>query len=173
MRDILEELRGGDRRSIGKANEVAGFVLNHPNYFKTLFEALYHSDELLRMRAADAIEKISLERPEWLSSYAEDILELMQTMSQQEVCWHMAQMSPRLSLREDQLEKLIAILRTYLSHKSNIVKVSALEALCCFAEKKQSLMPEVSAFIQDALEHGSPSLKARAKKLQKRMERKH
>ena len=59
MRPILKKLAGGDRRSIGRSNEIVAEVLRHPSRLSHLFEGLANDDPLVRMRAADAIEKIS------------------------------------------------------------------------------------------------------------------
>ena len=55
---LLEQLAGGDRRSIGRSNEVVATVLADPELLSVLFSGLDHDDPLIRMRAADAREKI-------------------------------------------------------------------------------------------------------------------
>jgi hypothetical protein len=67
MGDVLQKLAGGDRRSIGKV-EVVTDVLNDPALFDALFDGMLCDDPITRMRAADAIEKITAERPEYLQS---------------------------------------------------------------------------------------------------------
>lgn len=64
MRGLLRFLEGGDRRSIGRSNEVADFVLRDRERFAELFEGLFHADARVRMRAADALEKVSAKHPE-------------------------------------------------------------------------------------------------------------
>ena len=59
MTDILEKLRGGDLRSIGRANEVAHEVENNSTLFGAVFSGLYDSDPVVRMRSADVIEKVT------------------------------------------------------------------------------------------------------------------
>lgn len=54
-----EILKGGDLRSIGKTNEVVGMV-NNQKSFDELYQLLFHPDRKIVMRAADAIEKITL-----------------------------------------------------------------------------------------------------------------
>ena len=57
--DILEKLKGGDRRSIGRANEVVADVLRDPTLFDALFNGMLNDDPIVRMRSADAVEKIT------------------------------------------------------------------------------------------------------------------
>ena len=56
--DIASALAGGDRRSIGRANEVASFVLAHAEHLPDLIDGLGHADPVIRMRCADAAEKV-------------------------------------------------------------------------------------------------------------------
>jgi hypothetical protein len=57
-------LEGGDRRSIGRANHVAELVLRHPHPLRELLKYLWSGEAVVRMRAADAAEKISRQMPE-------------------------------------------------------------------------------------------------------------
>lgn len=66
--NVLAKLRGGDRRSIGRANEVVAGVLRDPSLFGSVFHGLHSDNPLVRMRASDVIEKVSAKRPEWLQS---------------------------------------------------------------------------------------------------------
>ncbi len=55
MSDLLGKLQGGDRRSIGRADEVVADVLNDPALFDDLFQGMLHDDPVVRMRSADAV----------------------------------------------------------------------------------------------------------------------
>lgn len=55
---ILRKLEGGDRRSIGRSEEVVSDVLENPGLFKDLVTGSAVADVIVRMRASDAIEKI-------------------------------------------------------------------------------------------------------------------
>ena len=56
---VLDRLRGGDWRSIGRANAVARAVLRRPGTLPELAAGLWHADPVIRVRAADALEKVS------------------------------------------------------------------------------------------------------------------
>jgi hypothetical protein len=92
---IMQKLAGGDRRSIGKADEVVNEVLEDPRLFDTLFESILAEAEVVRMRAADAIEKITVKRRETLQPYKGRLMEEVARLEQKEVRWHVAQMLPR------------------------------------------------------------------------------
>lgn len=64
MNTFIKNLSGGDLRSIGRADAIAKDVQTQ-HQFDELFEALFHNDRLIVMRAADAIEKITRGKPEY------------------------------------------------------------------------------------------------------------
>jgi hypothetical protein len=63
---ILTLLEGGDRRSVGRADEVAALVSRNPKLFPQLIAGLWSDDPLVRMRAADAAEKVTRTAPQLL-----------------------------------------------------------------------------------------------------------
>ena len=171
MTNILDKLQGGDLRSIGEANEVAREIANNPELFKIVFRGLYDDDPVVRMRAADAVEKASQKRPELLIGYSSRIISILESVDQQEVCWHMAQISPRLDLTQSEEKQIIDLLKRLLSHKSRIVRVSAMDAMATFAERDETIMDEVKEIIRAQMKSGVPSILSRGRKLLRRLER--
>jgi hypothetical protein len=84
-------------------------------------------DEVVRMRAADAIEKISNRRPGHLQQHKKEILAVAASAVQQEVRWHAAQMIPRLNLSPAERVVAVEILFDYLRGKSSIIKTFAMD----------------------------------------------
>jgi hypothetical protein len=171
MASLLAKLQGGDRRSIGRSEEVVADVLADPNLFAELFQGLFHADPLVRMRSADALEKITLEHLEYLQPYKGLLLHQVSRVEQQEVRWHLAQMLPRLELSAEEREQAIKILTSYLGDKSKIVQTFSLQALADLAEKDRGLIPQVSAILAGAAGSGSPAVVSRVKKLLGRLDR--
>ena len=66
---ILRKPEGGDRRSIGRSKAVVAEVLPDGTLFSGLFAGLFVDDSVVRARAADAVEKISVVHPEYLRPY--------------------------------------------------------------------------------------------------------
>jgi HEAT repeat protein len=64
MNDLLELLDGGDLRSDGHADEVAGDVIQDPELFPLLFDGLDEENDVVRGRTAHSLEKVSKDRPE-------------------------------------------------------------------------------------------------------------
>jgi len=158
-------LQGGDRRSLGQANRVVTLVLNQRRLFPELIEYLWSDDGLVRMRAADAAEKISARRPKLLRPYKAELLGLAAETSQQELRWHLALMIPRLPLNRAENERAIAVFREYLLDRSSIVKTCALQALAELSQSDPKLQSEIAGILERASRSGTPAMKARARKL--------
>lgn len=165
MNDLLEMLKGGDRRSIGQAPRVVAKVCENPRLFPLLFEGLLTDDPVVRMRAADAVEKISARRPELLAPFKGELLLRISQCDQKEVRWHVAQLLPRLSLDALEMAAAIRILAEYLKDPSRIVRTFALQALADLAEREPSLRPRAIRELRSAARSGSPAVKSRARKL--------
>ncbi|HZD70592.1 MAG TPA: ACT domain-containing protein, partial [Actinomycetes bacterium] len=95
---LVDKLRGADRRSTGRSEEVVSDVLAEPALFGALVDAMTAPDAVVRMRAADAAEKVTRRRPDVLAPHKARLLDEMAAVNQQEVRWHVAQMLPRLAL---------------------------------------------------------------------------
>jgi hypothetical protein len=72
--NILDKLRGGDLRSIGRANEIAADIEENSTLIENVFPGLYDPDPVVKARSADVIEKVTLNRPELLSNHKNDIM---------------------------------------------------------------------------------------------------
>jgi HEAT repeat protein len=164
-KNILILLEGGDRRTIGRANEVAALVSNHPKLFPKLIAGLWSEDPLVRMRAADAAEKVTRAHRELLPPYKKELLGLMAETQEQELRWHLAAMVSRLMLNDRERQTATSSLTTYLKDRSSIVKTSALQGLSDLAEKEPTLRPRVIEILHEATRSGTPAMKARSRKL--------
>jgi HEAT repeat protein len=145
--------------------------LNEPGLFDPLFAGIQHDDPLIRMRAADAVEKITARHFEYLQPYKEQLLESIAAIDQQEVRWHVAQMLPRLALNPAELGAAVQILRGYLDDRSQIVKTSAIQALADLAETDAGLRQELIPLLEQLVQTGSPAVKSRGRRLLAKLKR--
>jgi hypothetical protein len=169
MSTLKSKLEGGDRRSIGRVDEIIADVLEDPGLFDELFMGMLADDEVVRMRAADAVEKITVDHPEWLRSHKEDLLHQIARIEQQKVRWHWAQMIPRLDLTTEERQEAVVILMGYLDDKSSIVKTFAMQALVDLAKIEPELTPRVRPIIEEAISSGSPAMRSRGRKLMREL----
>jgi hypothetical protein len=160
-------LGGGDRRSIGRSNEVVAVVLGQRKRFPELVECLWSADPIVRMRAADAAEKVSAQEPALLKPFKAELLGLLVEAEQQELRWHLAQMIPRLPLTAGELQRAARIFRSFLKDRGSLVKTAGLQALADLSRHDAGLRCEVMERIEQALRTGSPAMKARGRNLMK------
>ena len=169
---LAEKLKGGDLRSIGRSNEAAREVADSPARFAALFDAMFADDPVLCARAADACEKAAKKHPALLAPLKKRLLAALPHAHQQEVRWHLAQMLAYVNTADAEKKRTAAVLKKWLAgDDSRIVRVMSLQALADFAKEAPAMRPEVAALVRAALRSGIPSLAARARKLEKEMER--
>jgi len=165
MHVLLKKLAGADRRSIGKSKEAVAAVMKDQNLFGILFDGLLDADPVLRMRCADAIEKITIEHPEYLRPYKKKLIQQVAKIEQQEVRWHVAQLFSRLKLTSKERRVVVEILRNYLNDKSKIVKTFSMQALADIAEQEVELRNPIIKQLKKLTRTGSPAMKSRGEKL--------
>lgn len=165
-------LEGGDRRSTGRADQVAALVAANSRLFSELMAGLWADDPLVRMRAADAAEKVTRETPALLRPYKKELLGLMAEADQQELRWHLAAMVPRLPLTPGERKRVADLLSGYLQDRSSIVKTFALQGLADLAQEDPGLRSHVVELLREATRSGTAAMKARSRNLLKGMERK-
>ncbi|HWZ97469.1 MAG TPA: hypothetical protein VN025_06895 [Candidatus Dormibacteraeota bacterium] len=168
---IIALLRGGDRRSIGRGDSVVAMVAEKPALFSQLIAGLWDADPVVRMRSADAAEKISRKNYGLLASYRKELLSLLAEASEQEVRWHLAVMVPRLSLNLEERKLAVSSLQRYLDDRSSIVKTFALQGLADLAQIEPSIRETVIEILQEARRKGTAAMKARSKKLLRGLEK--
>ena len=169
MTKILSILRGGDRRSIGKVDEVVAAVQKTPDLFKDLVSGLFDEDPVVRMRAADAMEKISGDDRHILQPFKPRLIRLARQTQQQELRWHLAQMIPRLKLTLKERAIVTEIFFAYLEDHSKIVVTLAMQALSDLAIEEGSVTNRVFRAIEKQTRTGSPAIQSRGKKLIKQL----
>src|ERR1700723_99387 len=165
MHPLLQKLSGGDRRSIGRSNEVASQVLAHPAYCRYVVGGLIADDPVIRMRSADAIEKITTRRPELLHPHIRKLLAVAGSTDQQEIRWHAARIIPRLKLTTKERSVALDILFDYLRDKSSIVKTWAMQAIWELSSADAKLKARIIPLIEELTEVGTAAMRARGRKI--------
>ena len=169
MSKILSSLKIGDRRSIGNADEVARKIASDKKLFVQVFDAMLSPDPLVRMRAADAVEKATREYPELLRPFKSELLLEVALIDQQEVRWHVALMLPRLELTPTEVDLAVSILLDYLADKSSIERTCAMQGLADLALQHPRLSSRVIALIESLTSDGSAAMRSRGRRLLARL----
>lgn len=166
--DLLKALSGGDLRSIAGVAQVLAWA-NTPQRFDQLVAMLVHAERLVVMRAADAIEKISAEHPEWLQPHSQIILGLInQHHLPIELKWHLAQLAGRIQWSEEEALQVSQILGYWLldTGESKITRANALETYFALAQKHSALKAAFQYSMEQLRQQSlPPSLVARLRKL--------
>ena len=162
---FIKELSGGDRRSIGKSESVVADVLADARLFAPLFECMLADDPLVRMRAADAVEKITALRPDFLRPFKAKLIRRVARINQQEVRWHVAQLFSRLELNKADRHEVLLVLKDYLKDESKIVKTFSMQALADMALQDERLRPSIIGQLEALTSQGSPAMQSRGRKL--------
>lgn len=166
MSRFQEILKGGDLRSIGRANEIVAAV-NTAEAFDELLEGLKDTDRKVVMRTADALEKISIKHPEFLQKHKNALLKLSQKAQDIELKWHLAILLSRLTLGPKELKKVWDILTFWAKDQKEgkIVRVHAIQGLYNLMQQHPAFSKEFYAMLAVMEKESIPSLNARIQKL--------
>ncbi len=160
----------GDRRTIGRSEEAAALIRRNPKRISKLMECLWDEDAGVRMRAADALEKLSRECAAWLEPYKAALVDLLAASTQKEVRWHLALAVPRVRLTGTEARRVAKLLESYFDDRSSIVKTFAMQGLADLTVPHPDLFPKVVEIIRLLTRTGAPAMRARGRILLKQFE---
>lgn len=136
-----------------------------------LVERLSDPDANVRMRAADALERLSRNEPALLDPLSDDLLAVGERTEQAEVRWNLARLLPRLSLSTAQRTEAAELLADWFADESSrMVRACALQAVVDLAESDGSLRAAAAEMLGEAMRSPVPSLAARARRILKPFE---
>jgi len=170
VKDFVNLLSGGDLRSIGKSNSVVSLTVNQQD-FDELFKLIFLDDQLLVMRAIDAIEKITLKHPNYLIKHKNEILNLSTVAHDKEFKWHLAQIIPRLSLTPHELTKAWKLLTNWALDKNNsrIVRVNSIQGLFEMLKENNELTQDFALTLTELEKEDIPSINARIRSIKNKI----
>ena len=163
---MLQKLVRGDMRTTGSADKVVTEVLKKPELVDILVDGLNDGEPGVRMRTADALEKIATRDASLVQPHVGELIEVAASTEQQEVQWHMAQLFALVTLDKRRAKRVAKIMFDYYEDsQSSIVKAFAMTTLWRLTEVDDTLMKKVKQLVNDALESDVPSLSSRARRL--------
>lgn len=167
---IAERLSGADRRQVGASEDVVSLVLRDDAKFSELFDAMLHGDPVVRMRAADATEKLARVRPDLLAPFRGRLIDEVGATDQHQVRAHVAQMLANVRLNPKERSRATALLERYLHDTSVVVVVESLQTLVDFAKDDRGLRKRIAPILERMAVRGTPPMQTRARKLLARLE---
>lgn len=158
---------GGKSNSLGRVDEVIETVLEDRSRLHELYNCLFEEDAWVRMRAADAMEKICREHPEWIEPYIDKFLQELASSTQPSIQWHLAQMFRQVELTDSQRSSVITWLKSLLSTTDVdwIVSANSMETLVKLCLEGTVPKSEVINLLQLQQKHKSNAVVKRATKL--------
>lgn len=169
MHPLLEKLNHGDKRMILGVDEVIQDVLKDNSLFPILINGINHENHLVAMRCADAVEKLTVDHPEWLTAFKPNLIGYIPRIKQKEIRWHLCQIIPRLPLTKKERIDLIEVFQSYLKDKSKIVVTFTMQAMVDLTGRYEKLKSEVLPIIRKLTKEGSPAMRSRGEKLLKKL----
>ncbi|HEX8763133.1 MAG TPA: hypothetical protein VF733_05245 [Candidatus Saccharimonadales bacterium] len=160
-------MAGGHANSLGRVDEVIEIVLNNRRRLNELYDCMFDNDAWVRMRAADALEKICRMHPDWLLPYIDRLAPELSTSDQPSIQWHLAQIYREVSLTDEQKYFAIGWLKSLLSSKEIdwIVAANAMDALVSFTKDGSFSVSKMTSLLEIQQKHKSKSVVRRASKL--------
>jgi hypothetical protein len=154
--------------------EVIALVWADPDAGRAgeLFDCLFAEDAVVRMRAADALEKVALRRPELVAPFMDRLLTDAAAIDQPSVQWHIAQIVTEVPLSPEQRRRAIALLQYNLESAHDwIVLNLTMEALAHFARGDADLAAWLKPALRPHTSSKRKSIAKRAAKLVAELER--
>lgn len=169
MREKFEDMlaEDGHKNSLGRVNDVIDQVLADSSRLEELYNTMFGQDAWVRMRAADAFEKVCREHPEWIVPYIDRIQNELSTCSQPSIQWHIAEIYCQVELDKGQKAHAIKWLKNLLSSVDVdwIVAANSMKALAYFAAHGEVTKTALRTSLKNQLSHKSNAVVKRAKKL--------
>lgn len=158
---------GGKANSLGRVNDVIELVLGDQTRLEELYNCLFNEDAWIRMRAADALEKICRQHPDWLLPYIDRFSKELTSSSQASIQWHLAQIYREVNLTAQQKRFAISWLTNLLSTKEVdwIVAANAMDTLAQFAKDGALPAANLISLLKVQQQHKSNAVIKRANKL--------
>jgi hypothetical protein len=168
IRDMLEP---GRRLDVGRVWQVVELVDGQPRKLAQLIECVWDENVAMANRAADALERVTRDRPTQAQKWKDSLLGLMAEAKEKKLRWNLALVVPRLKLTPPECRRAAEAMRSYLDDPSSIVKTAALHGLADLTRQDRALLPDVLDLLRVAGRSGTPAMRARSRILLEKLER--
>jgi len=166
-------LTGGHPNSLGRTLEVVAAVLDTPDQMEELYQCFFGDDEIVRLRAANAIRRVFKDRPDWFSSYADRLLGEIAAIDQPSTKWTLAQLflEHQKSLTPDQRTRAIEVLIANLHSEDDWIAVNmTMKTLERWVKHEPAIIPRIEVRTRALADDRRKSVANGARKLLKAMD---
>jgi len=164
---IRDRLSGGNPRMLHNVDPVAKTVVAEPERLDELIVCVLDSeDEIVRMRAGDALEKVCRAQPLLLQPHVSLLLGDMAQIHQPSVQWHVAQMLGHVRLTPKQRHRAARLMNENLDESTDwIVLNCSLDTLAVLARQDPAVVDDLRHQLRRHEQSSYKSLANRARKL--------
>jgi len=164
---IHDRLSGGNPRTLHNVDPVVKTVVAEPERLDELIVCVLDSeDEIVRMRAGDALEKVCRAQPVLLQPHVSLLLGDMAQIHQPSVQWHVAQMLGHVRLTPTQRHRAARLMNANLDESADwIVLNCSLDTLAVLARQDPAVVDDLRRQLRRHEQSGYKSLANRARKL--------
>lgn len=165
MMRFIEELKGGNLRSLGKSQQLAEQITDQKS-FNDLFDCIFYPDRVVAMRSIDVVEKVTISHPGYLHTHKSKLLALLDRDSPKEFKWHLALLIVRLKLTRKEAGKVWEKLAQWAlaPQESRIVRVHSIQGLYNLLKNYPELKADFDLIVDELKRSRIPSIIARLKK---------
>ena len=167
---IRQILTPGARLDPGRVWEVVELVESRSGKLAQLIDCLFDEDSAIASRAADALERITRERPRQAQRWKDVLIGIAAETTEKKVRWNLALTIPRLKLTIPECRRIAEVLKTWLDDPSSIVKTCALHGLADLTRQNPDSLSDVLDLLRIAGRSGTPAMRARSRILLKAIE---
>lgn len=167
---IRQMLAPGGRLDPGRAWEVVELVEGRSGKLAQLIECLWDDNPAVANRAADALERVTRQRPAQAQRWKEPLLGLLAEATEKKLRWNLALVIPRMKLTLPECRRVFGVFNSYLDDPSSIVKTAALHGMADLTRQDPESLPEVLDLLRVAGRSGTPAMRARSRILLKQFE---
>jgi hypothetical protein len=137
-----------------------------PERLEELVQCVFSADEIVRMRASDALEKVCRSRPALLQPFVPRLLGEMSRIEQASVQWHLAQILIEVRLDDREQAEAITILEHNLDTSGDWIVINlTLQALATFARTSPAVRTRLTERLHHYQDSPYKSVASRARKL--------
>jgi vesicle coat complex subunit len=163
MSDLERWLSGGDLTSDGASDQVVGFVRQHLEMVPDLIGGLQSTDDVVRGRAADALEKLGRCEPDEVVEYIELFLERAVEDSVAMVRWHLAMLLGHLSHYSHLRDGILRTLLVLLQDESVFTQSWAIVSLCLVVRQYPQYTEDVISRIASLAQSPSKAIQTKVR----------
>ncbi len=171
MASLENILANGKRNQADDLQEFVAQAIENNRLVAEIVALSNHNSANIAARAIWIVRKLTETSPELLSKYKPILLHDLTQSPFWEVKAELCHIIPRLKLDYKEIKGAIAFFKNNLNDKSKIVKAWSLDALYELSKIEAKIGPEVLKLLQSALEDEAASVRARARNILKKSDR--